>query len=198
MIDIVNKTNLKSVGEHDDKEQIILTNTFRDFNNYLTSLETRFNGEYDKIPHYVITRGGVIYKLLKDNQYSNFYNSEKVNKKSIFISLENLGWLEKEPLKEHYINWIGDIYNGNVYKKKWRDYYFWEPYKEEQINSLYLLLKELTNNLEIEFKSVGHNTLINKVEKYGGIVSLSNFNDRFTGVNPSFDFELLLNKIENE
>lgn len=198
MLKIIEEKNIKSVGIHNDKRQIILTNTSRNFNNYLSSLQTRFNGKYDKVPHYIVTRDGIVHKLLDDNEYSNFYRVKEINKKSIFISIENLGWLEKEPLKDYYINWVGDIYKGNVYKKKWRDHYFWEPYGEEQINSLYLLVKDLTNKLNIDFNIVGHNTLINKVEKYGGIVSLSNFNKRFTDVNPSFDFELFLNKIENE
>jgi len=198
MLTVINHENIKGVGISEVKSQIILTHTSRNINNYLQSIKFRYNGNYDRIPHYVIARDGVVHKLMDDKEYSNNRLKNQINKKSIFISLENLGWLEKEPLKEHYINWIGDIYKGSVFKKKWRDYYFWQPYTEEQINSLYLLIKDLTIKFNIEFNIVGHNTLINGVENYGGIVSRSNFNNRYTEVNPSFDFELFLKKIENE
>lgn len=194
---IIEHENIKASGKCEKKSQIILVHTNREFEKYLQSLKTRYNGNYDKIPHYIIDRNGDTYKLLGDTEYSNISKKTQINKKSIFISLENLGWLEKEPLKDHYINWIGDIYKGSVFKKKWRDYYFWQPYTEEQINSLYLLTKDLTEKFDIEFNIVGHNTFINGVEKYGGIVSRSNFSNRYTDVNPSFDFELFLKKIEN-
>lgn len=198
MLTIINHENIKGVGKSETKTQIILTHTNRKLSNYLQSLKLRYNGKYTKIPHYVIDRDGGVHKLLEDNEYSNNGKNIQINKKSIFISLENLGWLEKEPLKDHYINWIGDIYKGSVFTKKWRNYYFWQPYTEEQINSLYLLTKDLTKKFNIEFNIVGHNTLISGVEKYSGIVSRSNFNNRYTDVNPSFDFELFLKKIENE
>ena len=45
---------------------------------------------------------------------------------------------------------------------------------------------------------VGHNTKINGVEKFEGIVTRSNYNQSYTDLNPSFDFELFLKNIEDE
>ena len=45
---------------------------------------------------------------------------------------------------------------------------------------------------------IGHNTKINGIERYEGVVSRSNFNSDYTDVTPSFDFEKFQKKIENE
>ena len=133
-----------SKGKSTVKNQLILINSSRNFKDYLSSLKNRHFGKYNKIPNYIITNEGGIHKLLQDDEYSGFFKNENINKNSIIICLENLGWLQKEPLKDYHINWIGDIYKGKVFDRKWRDYFFWEPYKEEQIVSLSSLCKELT------------------------------------------------------
>ena len=121
-----------------------------------------------------------------------------INKQSIFICLENLGWLQKEPLKDYYVNWIGDIYKGKVFEKKWRDYFFWDPYTEKQILSTVLLCKNLFEDMGIKNEIVGHNTKINGIQKFEGVVSRSNFNSDFTDLSPAFSFEDFLKKIEDE
>jgi hypothetical protein len=55
----------------------------------------RYNGNYDKIPNYIITKEGKILKLLSDSAYGNFFYNEILNNNCVFISLENLGWVEK-------------------------------------------------------------------------------------------------------
>jgi N-acetyl-anhydromuramyl-L-alanine amidase AmpD len=196
MLDIVIEKKTKDFDKVDSKGQIVLTHTSRELKPYLQSIKTRYSGKYDKIPHYVIGRDGVIHKLLDDLEYTKYFKKTQINKNSITISLENLGWLLKQPLTDYYINWIGDIYKGKVFERKWRGYYFWQPYTDEQINSLYLLLKDITDKFNIDFNIVGHNTIINGVEKLDGIICRSNFSEKYTDVNPSFDFELFLNKIK--
>lgn len=198
MLDIVIEKKTKDFDKVDSKGQIVLTHTSRELKSYLQSIKTRYSGKYDKIPHYVIGRDGVIHKLLDDLEYTKYFRKTQINKNSITISLENLGWLLKQPLTDYYINWIGDIYKGKVFERKWRGYYFWQPYTDEQINSLYLLLEDITDKFNIDFNIVGHNTIINGVEKLDGIICRSNFSEKYTDVNPSFDFELFLNKIKNE
>ena len=121
------------VGDHNNKIQIILLNTLRDKETFLNSVKYRFNGKNQKIPNYLITREGKIIQLLENTESPKFFLDKKINQNSIIVCLENLGWLQKEPLNENYINWIGDIYKGNVFEKKWRDYFFWQPYSEKQI-----------------------------------------------------------------
>lgn len=195
---MLSKKKTKDFDKVDSKGQIVLTHTSRELKSYLQSIKTRYSGKYDKIPHYVIGRDGVIHKLLDDLEYTKYFRKTQINKNSITISLENLGWLLKQPLTDYYINWIGDIYKGKVFERKWRGYYFWQPYTDEQINSLYLLLEDITDKFNIDFNIVGHNTIINGVEKLDGIICRSNFSEKYTDVNPSFDFELFLNKIKNE
>ena len=198
MIDIVKYGEFKPTGKQKKKKQIILTHSSREIKNYLMSLKYRYNGKYDKIPNYVINREGKILKLLNDNEHSNYFSDTNINRNSIIICLENLGWMEKEPLKNSHINWIGNIYKEKIYEKKWRDYFFWQPYTEIQIENTVELCKKLTKELSINKECIGHNTKINGVERYEGIVTKSNFDSEFTDVSPAFNFEQFINKIENE
>jgi N-acetyl-anhydromuramyl-L-alanine amidase AmpD len=198
MIDIVKYGEFKPTGKQKKKKQIILTHSSREIKNYLMSLKYRYNGKYDKITNYVINREGKILKLLNDNEHTNYFSDVNINRNSIIICLENLGWMEKEPLKNSHINWIGNIYKEKIYEKKWRDYFFWQPYTEIQIENTVELCKKLTKELSINKECIGHNTKINGVERYEGIVTKSNFDIEFTDVSPAFNFEQFINKIENE
>jgi len=198
MIDIIKYGEFKPVGKQKKKHQIILTHTSRNINDYLQSLKFRFNGEFKRIPNYIITRDGKIIQLLGNTEHSEYFKDPNINRNSIIISLENLGWLQKEPLTDHYINWIGDIYNGKVFEKKWRDYFFWQPYTEEQVQSTDSLCDKLFKEMKIKPQIVEHNTKITGIEKFVGVVSKSNFDTNYTDLSPAFNFNELLKNIENE
>ena len=198
MIDAIKYGNFKPTGKQKKKNQIILVNTSRTATDYLNSLKFRYNGKYKKIPNYLITREGDIIKLLENIEHSDYFADANVNRNAIIISLENLGWLQKEQLRNYYVNWIVDIYKGNVFEKKWRDYFFWQPYTESQIISLVNLCNELFKETKIKPNIIGHNTKLTGIEKYEGVVVRSNFDVSYTDVNPSFNFEEFLKKIENE
>ena len=198
MVNIEKHGNFKSVGKYKKKTQIILCHTSREVEEYLASLNFRYNSKYDKIPNYVITREGKILQLLSDQGYGNFFDDHITNKLSIFVMLENLGWLEKKPLSNHYINWKGSIYNEQVYEKKWRDFYFWQPYTPQQIKMTAELCKHLIETLQIEKTCVGHNTKVDGIENFEGICSRSNYDSNYTDLNPSFNFETFIKFLENE
>lgn len=198
MINIIKYGDFKPVGKQKKKHQIILTHTSRNLNDYLQSLKFRFNGSFKRIPNYIVTREGKILQLLGNTEHSEYFKDLNINRNSIIVSLENLGWLEKEPLTDHYINWIGDIYKGNVFEKKWRDYFFWQPYMEEQLDSTYSLCDKLLKEMKIKPQIVEHNTKIVGVEKFIGVVSKSNFDTNYTDLSPAFNFNELLKNIENE
>jgi N-acetyl-anhydromuramyl-L-alanine amidase AmpD len=183
---------------HKAKKQIILCHTSREVEEYLASLKFRYNGKYDRIPHYILKKNGEVLQLLENTKSPNFFYSEKINNNSIVISLENLGWLERKPLSSDYINWKGSIYKGEVYEKKWRDYFFWDIYPEKQFESLVELCLKLCDELKIEKRCSGHNTKMDGMINFEGIASRSNFDSRFTDLNPSFNFENFLKKIEHE
>ena len=109
--------DFKSEGIHKKKTQIILCHTSREVDEYLTSLKFRFNGKYSKIPHYIITKKGEVLNTLQNNKFSKIFEETKVNQNSIIITLENLGWLERKPLSQDYINWNRSIYKGEVFEK---------------------------------------------------------------------------------
>jgi len=183
---------------HKEKKQIILCHTSREVEEYLASLKFRYNGKYDRIPHYILKKNGEVLQLLENTKSPNFFYSEKINNNSIIISLENLGWLERKPLSSDYINWKGSIYKSEVYEKKWRDYFFWDIYPEKQFESLVELCLNLCDELKIEKRCSGHNTKMDGMINFEGIASRSNFDSRFTDLSPSFNFENFLKKIEHE
>jgi N-acetyl-anhydromuramyl-L-alanine amidase AmpD len=198
MVDVVKYGNFKSTGKQKKKHQIILTHTSRNINDYLQSLKYRYNGKFRRIPNYVITRDGKILELLSNTSHTDYFTETNINRNSIIICLENLGWLEKEPLKDYYVNWIGDIYKGMPYEKKWRDYFFWQPYTTRQIDLLVSLCGKIFKEMSIKKQVIGHNTKITGIEKYEGVVTRSNFDINYTDVSPAFNFEEFLKKIENE
>jgi len=198
MLNIIDFGKFKPTGKQKKKKQIILTHTARGINNYLMSLKYRHNGKYNKIPNYLVDREGKIIKLLNDEDHTKIFSEENINRNSIIICLENLGWLEKEPLKNSYINWIGDIYNETICEKKWRDYFFWQPYTDIQVKKTAELCKEILKKNSIPIECIGHNTKINGVEKYEGIVTRSNFDSDYTDLSPAFNFEEFLKYLENE
>ena len=180
------------------KIQIVLTHTSRTLFDYMVSIKYRFGGKPVRLPHYVIGRDGKVINLLNDDTNCRFTNNDRINEKAIIISLENLGWLEKEPLKQHHINWIGNIYKEKVVDRKWRDYFFWHPYTDIQLEKTAELCKELSEKHGIKLRCVGHNTKVKGVESFLGIITRSNFDEFATDVSPAFDFEKFNKLLDNE
>ena len=180
------------------KIQIVLTHTSRTLFDYMVSIKFRFGGKPVRLPHYVVGRDGKVINLLSDDTNGRFTNNDRINDNGIIICLENLGWLEKEPLKQHHINWIGNIYKEKVVDRKWRDYFFWHPYTDIQLEKTAELCKELSKKHGIELKCVGHNTKVKGVESFMGILTRSNFDEFATDISPAFDFEKFNKLLEDE
>ena len=197
-IEIETYGDFKPSGKSRNKKQIILCHTSREVGEYLTSLKFRYNGSYDKLPHFVVTREGGILQLLPEESYSNYFYNQTVKKHSIIICLENLGWLNRKPLTNNYINWKGSIYKGEAYEKKWRDFFFWHPYTDIQIMNTAQLCIQLTEIFHIDKRCTGHNTKFEGIENFEGITSRSNYDTSFTDLSPSFNFELFTKFFENE
>jgi N-acetyl-anhydromuramyl-L-alanine amidase AmpD len=195
LIDKVVENNFKKGSK---KTQIVLTHTARNLFDYVGSIKLRFGGNPIKLPHYLIGKDGKVLQLLDDNKNGKFLNSDRINNKCIVICLENLGWLEKQPLKNYHINWIGSIYREKVFDRKWRDYFFWDPYTDIQLEKTAELCKELSKKHDISPQCIGHNTKIKGVDSYLGIITRSNFDEFATDISPAFDFEKFLKLLENE
>ena len=188
MDEIIPYGKFKGLGKNKKKRQIVLCHTSREVGEYLTSLRLRHNGNYSRVPHFVIGRDGKIIQLLSTNSISGFLKNDNLNKETIIICLENLGWMMKKPLSNDHLNWIGNIYKQEVYEKRWRDYALWQPYTEIQVDKTAELCKWLCEEVDIPRKFVGHNTKIEGIELFSGVCSRSNFNQRFTDLSPAFDF----------
>ena len=192
MVDLSKSTEFKPLGESKQKKQIIICETKRDYKNFIMSLKHRYDGNNPYLPNYIISRNGEVYKIIEPKSYSTFMNNSKIDKNSIIICLENLGWLEKKPIENTYLNWIGDIYKKEVFERKWRGRNFWQPYDcEKQIKSLSDLLKNLCEEFKIPKICTETNVILTDPDKFRGIVSKSSFNVDFKDVNPSFDFKRL-------
>lgn len=197
-VEISELTDFKPTGRNKRKKQILLTHTSRNIRDYISGLKYRYNGDYEKLPHYIISREGEIFQILPPETYGKYLESASYNKQTIIISLENLGWLKKNPLSNGYINWIGNIYKDEVYERKWRGYFFWQPYTDQQMESVSQLILKLCDEFDIPKTTIGHNVKMDKIEKFNGIASYSNYYSERTDLNPSFDFEKLKKNIENE
>ncbi len=184
------------LGKNKNKTQIILAETKREYKSYIQGLKYRYNKKNPYLPNYVISKYGKIIKILEPECYSNFMEIEEINKNSIIICLENYGWLKKNILEDSYSNWIGDIYKKKVFKKKWREYFFWDIYNNKQIKSLSDLIFELCNNFNIPKEFLDSNVKKDEVYNFKGIVSKSNFNIYNKDVNPSFNFKKLKQQLD--
>lgn len=199
MADLSESIEFKPIGDSDVKKQIILCETKRSVKNYIYSLKYRYNSNNKFLPNYVISRNGEIYEIMKPLNYSNFMNNKNIDQNSIIICLENLGWLEKNPLENTYVNWIGDIYKEEVFEKRWRDKIYWQPYdNKKQIENLVSLLIELCEKCNIPKICTETNVIQMGIENFKGVVSKSSFSMKNKDLNPSFNFKLLEKLLKND
>jgi hypothetical protein len=198
MVDLSESIEFNFKGVNEKKRQIILTDTKRPYNYYINSLKYRYNKKNPYLPNYVINKSGETYQIMKPENYSLYMNDIDIDKNSIIVSLENLGWLNKNHLDNYYVNWIGDIYKEEVFEKKWRDRLYWDTYTKIQIQSLVNLIGEIDKKFKLGFDCIGTNVRYDEVKNFKGIVSRSNFDFIYKDVNPSFDFKLLKKLLKND
>lgn len=194
MLEILNAESLNDVKlninrRKTKKTQIFLYDTQRRLDDFMMKLKYRNDGKYDDIPHYVITKSGSVIEIFDTNYSSKTFDTKHDNR-LVKIALENLGWLSKNTITGVLYNWIGDPYRAEPFIKKWRDYYFWDPYSEEQLNALVKLCKVVCKEHKIPYQTVPSQGYISNVIKFTGIVCKSNFVNIYTDINPSFNFNI--------
>jgi N-acetyl-anhydromuramyl-L-alanine amidase AmpD len=181
-----------------EKRQIILANTFSEKDKHIKGWENRLNGEYKKTSPFTVFRDGRIVQHYDSSKYSDFLGNKSIDKKIIVILLENQGWLEKDLINDSYFNWVGNIYKKrtNVFEKRWRGFSYWESYTSKQMKSTVELIEHLCEKHIIPKKCVAHNTFIDGVEYFEGVVYRSNYYKESTDLNPSWDFKKFKELIE--
>jgi N-acetyl-anhydromuramyl-L-alanine amidase AmpD len=197
MVDLSESIDFNYLGTNQNKKQIIITETKRDYKNYINALKYRYNKKNTYLPNFIVTKEGKIYKILDSEKYSNYMQDQELDKNAIIIALENHGWLKKNALDNTFLNWVGDIYKKEVFEKKWRDQLFWDPYNEKQIEVLSKLTNQLCEEFNIPKTCIDSNVRQDGVENFRGIVTKSNFDFIHKDVNPSFNFKLFKKNLEN-
>jgi N-acetyl-anhydromuramyl-L-alanine amidase AmpD len=192
-LEILNERKLNIFRRKSKKTQIFLYDTQRRSDDFVMKLKYRNNERYDEIPHYLITKTGIIYKLFDTKYSSKTFGDHTTDKKQIKIVLENLGWLKKNTITGVLNNWVDDPYRIEPFIKKWRGYFFWDIYPEEQIESLVKLCKDLCKEHGIPYQTVPSQGFFENATKFNGIVCKSNFQNIYTDINPSFDFKKFYN-----
>jgi len=179
------------------KNFIIIGGTLNTDMRHYIGWVNRYNGQYKKTAHYTIDKDGKVFQHFDPSLCSEYFEKKSLNSKSVIVLLENEGWLIKDSDKNLHLTWLGDIYNGKeVFEKKWRGQTYWSPYTKEQLSSAIELSKKLCSDLKIPFSAISHNTKIDKLVDYQGVLYKSNFEKHFTDVNPSWGFIEFKNAIE--
>jgi N-acetyl-anhydromuramyl-L-alanine amidase AmpD len=191
-VEYSDKISQNIVKRKTKKTQILLFDTFRRTDEYILKLVHRRNGKYTNVPHYIVSKIGVVHKVFDTDFYSDMFGQKDMDKKMIKIAIENLGWLSKNTITGVLHNWIGDPYRAEPFIKNWRNYNFWDVYTEPQQNALAELCNDLCDKHNILKQSVTSQGIYNNVDNIGGIVCKSNFSDIYTDINPSFNFNIFL------
>jgi hypothetical protein len=166
---------------------------------FINKIKYRKNGKYEDVPHFVVSKLGMVYQLFDTNYSSNTFDNPKVDRRQIKIAVENLGWLNKNTITGILHNWIGDPYRSEPHIRNWRNYYFWDKYGETQLNSLAELCEHLCEKHGIYKQTVPSQGYLEKASNFNGIICKSNFASIYTDINPSFNFRVFFsNPKKNE
>lgn len=183
-----------------EKKLIVIGHTFNHDMKHYVGWCHRYNGEYKKTAAFTITKEGDVYRHFSPRYYARFLTSNDLNVKSIVILLENDGWLIKNGERNEFLTWLGDIYKqpSEVVEKRWRGYIHWASYTSEQLESLAILVKTLCERYKIPLNVIGHNTKVDRLFDYTGVLYKSNIEKHYTDLSPSWDCELFKNKLEEK
>lgn len=186
------------IKQESQKTQIVIGHTFNSDMKHFLGWQNRYNGKYNKTAAFTIDAAGFVYKHFEPKYKSNFFDLDELNDKTIVILLENYGWLNKDNEKKEFITWLGDIYNKSsaVIDKRWRNNRYWDPYTLEQQDACLSLVSKLCEDFNIPKTVISHNTKIEKFFDYKGVLYRSNLDKNYTDLNPSWDFEIFKQKLE--
>lgn len=190
-VEILDKLNI--VKRKSKKTQILLYDTQRRVDDFINKIKYRKNGGYEDVPHFVVSKLGVVYRLFDPNHSSKTFYDPQVDKKQIKIAIENLGWLNKNTITGVLNNWIGDPYRSEPHIRNWRNYYFWDKYNDSQMEALSQLCEDLCDKHGIFKQVVPSQGYLENVSNFKGIVCKSNFSNIYTDINPSFNFRIFFN-----
>lgn len=176
-----------------DKTQIVIGSHYLNVNNMIKRIEALGKFNTKDIPMFSIDKSGEIYQHFDINFYSNFSKNSQ-SKKQITISLENKGYLTFNG--EQFFDFLSNIYHNKPYKRKWKDFEYWDNYTEKQLSSLVELCNFLTSVTNITRNVKQSNVFQSNIDEFEGICYRSNFNKKIYDVYPSWYFKQFKNLIE--
>jgi len=183
--------------EYDKKRIILASSNNKDMKHYNGWL-TRYNGKYTKTAPFTINKDGLICKHFEPKYSSNYFSNLDFNNDSIIVLLENEGWLTRGDINNEFITSNGYIYNKpkDIIEKTWRGFNFWFNYTQPQFEAALELVVTLCDRFDIPMSIPSHNTKIDDLKNYSGILYRSNIERYYTDLNPSWDYKLFKEKIE--
>ena len=192
-VEILDKSKLNIIKKKSVKTQIFLYDTQRRADDFINKIKFRKNGNYNDIPHFLITKLGTVYQLFDTNYSSVTFNDRSIDRKMIKVAIENLGWLTKNTITGIMNNWIDDPYRAEPYIRNWRNHFFWDKYTEDQMSALSELSDYLCEKHSIIKQTPPSQGYLENASNFRGIVCKSNFSSIYTDINPSFNFRVLFN-----
>ena len=178
------------------KNQIILAGSLRKKNFHIKRLQKKDYGKTKKWNTFTISREGTIYQHFDPKCYTDFMVEKEIDKHSISIVLENMGFVFYDYDTSKFLNWAHEICEENlVFEKSWKNYLYWENYSDEQFDATSKLCEYLCERYRIPLDSLGFNVHHADTHRFKGIVTRSNFNIDYTDLNPSFNFRLFLKSL---
>jgi hypothetical protein len=178
------------------KKQIVIGHTNNNEMKHVVGWKKRHNGRYNKTAAFTIDAAGVVYKHFDPKYQSKYFGKLELDTKSIIILLENDGWLTRKNANSAFYNWKGDIYNGKVIGKLWRGFNMWSHYSDKQFEASAELVTMLCDEFFIPNVAMSHNTKIDDLSDYHGVVYKSNIEKYYTDLSPAWNCEEFKNKIE--
>lgn len=182
------------------KSKIVIGNTFNHDMKHFIGWQTRLNGKYNRTAAFTIASNGAVYKHFNPIYQSKFLGNKDIDNQTIVILIENDGWLLRDNEKNLFITWYGDIYNNpnKVIEKRWRGYNYWSSYNNKQVDSAINLAKGLCDEFYIPQSSISHNTKIDGIMEYKGVLYKSNIETYYTDLSPAWDCRGFKVRLENK
>lgn len=174
-----------------NKKQIVLINTSCTLEEHITKIGTRYNGKYDRIPCFFISRDGNVYQHFSVKSYNKLMSEYNIEKNVITIAVENVGWLYKDTLTGDMVDWKGSKYIDGIIEIPWRGKKYWATYPEIQYTKLAELVDYLCKEYGVVKEFIGTNIVVDKPNYFKGIVNRSNYSKNYYDLSPAVDFKKL-------
>lgn len=171
------------------KTQIVIGFSLRKDHNHIIRLQNKEYGRCKKWNTYTISRNGDVYQHFNNRNHSDYIGIKEADIKVISIVLENSGYLIKNNADE-FVNLLNESCDSeNVVFKKFEAFSYWEKIYDEQMVALAELCIQLCGDFAIPCECLEFQNFHKSVSKYRGIAFKSNYFEKNTDLNPTFDID---------